>query len=93
MNYNSETSSADPLKYKMDKTVLIVSICKGKSIIIRRVDKTMCIALARLTIVQTVEIIVFSKPTPHTKKKLYSLNCQTFNYHQILTRFFENLVR
>ena len=33
-----ETSTCDPLKYKMGNPILIVSICMGKSIRIQRVN-------------------------------------------------------
>ena len=36
IHYNSETSTCDPLNYKMDKPKLIVSICIGKYIRIQR---------------------------------------------------------
>ena len=36
-HYNLETSTCDPLKYKMGYPILIASICMGKSIRIQRV--------------------------------------------------------
>ena len=37
LHYNLETSTYDPLKYKMGNPILIISICMGKSIRIQRV--------------------------------------------------------
>ena len=36
-HHDLETSTGDPLKYKMDNSILIVSICMGKSTRIQRV--------------------------------------------------------
>ena len=35
---NLENSTCDPVKYKMDKSMLIVSICMGKIIRVKRVE-------------------------------------------------------
>ena len=37
IHHNIENSTCDPLKYKMGSSILIVSICMGKSISIQRV--------------------------------------------------------
>ena len=36
VHHNSETSTCDPLTYKMGNPMLIVSVCMGKSIRIQR---------------------------------------------------------
>ena len=38
IHHNLENSSCNPLKYTMGSTVLIVSVCMGKSIKIQRVN-------------------------------------------------------
>ena len=39
IHHNSESSTCDPLEYKMGNPLLFVSICMGKSIRIQRVNK------------------------------------------------------
>ena len=39
IHHNLETSTCDPLKYKMDNPIFIVTICMGRSIRIQRVNR------------------------------------------------------